>query len=977
MDDGSAVIIALFALGMLILVIVALFIFIDSMDTNSGVAATATSSTSAAGVANKPQKKRVYTSGTRVEELLTWSALESTEALAAYLQQMEGDEREALFSHLPQVANCVLGLDHHGPSSARGWLNEQANLLSEPNRNVRAAQNLAQRLLDLLAAPARGGGPGAVVGGGGSLGGSGVASATMSASSPGAPGAAAGAGTNGSAASGFSSVLGSIAHTAGTSGPKTAPGILVEKLVDAGRGPEGGMRYTFFSRHLPPPSRLALTNGHLALLAPIFAARLHSLHGPGTPPAAAHGVGSPRGGAIEPPNLVLAAWEYFLFCFCLWPLSDGGERAMEVSTPPSGAAAALPGASRMLTMVAGDKATGEPLYITLLGSYLRHFLPVGAPAVPGGDLLMQALSQFWLCQNAPPLVAAQLAVSQPFQDTKACVLTCLNQVILHLNAHEAALVANMAAGASAAAVAAANVPLGVTGALGAGASAHALMMAPMYHFFERQLHSLPEISARVLALIRVFTAYLHPWGRPEDLKDSTSSAKPAASAPSASADAGGAAGEPFASAGASSAVGSAPAVSGSAAAAAAERWAWAGFVKRNYLLYVRLLVSVAREVRLNRFRIGEKRDMLMLRKAMALFDAPHVLTLMRHLGEALEQLLNNTLPATDPLRDVLVAQLVALEGADTSRWRPACEAYSPSKVYQALDGMDKELQNKLDEHRRRQAQKGFLEGAMEGAASVGTGSASTLVAHEELRRFAQRGMRELQPAGHTRQATPRAVATQVVRPDITLLGAAAGAEGFQRPLTDEQKSSVRRGHARCSALSVPFRATPRQPVRPVGAAELSTLVDWSERLAFKLPERLKRLGVHPRLLASVPSLCLCSVYAILLALRPTRKRLSADGELQAPPTLLTVLWWLLLLPTLAIGGLYLRHWARRHRPSEAAAAESWVPWLAEQLARGTKEDDLRDYLQRTLPPAPNEDEPSPQQVRAMLERAKERVARYE
>ena len=74
-----------------------------------------------------------------------------------------------------------------------------------------------------------------------------------------------------------------------------------------------------------------------------------------------------------------------------------------------------------------------------------------------------------------------------------------------------------------------------------------------------------------------------------------------------------------------------------------------------------------------------------------------------------------------------------------------------------------------------------------------------------------------------------------------------------------------KGHARCSRLGVAYRATPRRPVRPVGEGELPILVDLSERLAARLPLAAHLLGLQkPRILASVPSLCLCTIYAILV-----------------------------------------------------------------------------------------------------------------
>ena len=63
-------------------------------------------------------------------------------------------------------------------------------------------------------------------------------------------------------------------------------------------------------------------------------------------------------------------------------------------------------------------------------------------------------------------------------------------------------------------------------------------------------------------------------------------------------------------------------------------WAWAPFVRRHYLLYARLLRTVCDEVRLGRFELTNKRDLLMLHAVAALFDTPGVLREMRIMGAA-------------------------------------------------------------------------------------------------------------------------------------------------------------------------------------------------------------------------------------------------------------------------------------------------------------------------------------------------------
>ena len=55
--------------------------------------------------------RRVYTNGTRLDELLRWPALDAAVALKAYVRQMDWEDKETLLTHLPQVTNCILGLD--------------------------------------------------------------------------------------------------------------------------------------------------------------------------------------------------------------------------------------------------------------------------------------------------------------------------------------------------------------------------------------------------------------------------------------------------------------------------------------------------------------------------------------------------------------------------------------------------------------------------------------------------------------------------------------------------------------------------------------------------------------------------------------------------------------------------------------------------------------------------------------------------
>ena len=69
------------------------------------------------------------------------SPSEATEACAKYAAQMEGDELEVFHRTLPQLMIGLFGDVSLGGSGGvatnHAWLNEQANLLVEPRRNVR------------------------------------------------------------------------------------------------------------------------------------------------------------------------------------------------------------------------------------------------------------------------------------------------------------------------------------------------------------------------------------------------------------------------------------------------------------------------------------------------------------------------------------------------------------------------------------------------------------------------------------------------------------------------------------------------------------------------------------------------------------------------------------------------------------------------------------------------------------------------
>ena len=97
-----------------------------------------------------------------------------------------------------------------------------------------------------------------------------------------------------------------------------------------------------------------------------------------------------------------------------------------------------------------------------------------------------------------------------------------------------------------------------------------------YHFFKDQLNNLPENSTRVIHLIRAYTLFLTPWTSGAYLVAEKAAAEKTAAEKAAAEKA-------------------------AAETAAVESSSWEGFVKRNYLMYARLLTSVAKEVTLDRF----------------------------------------------------------------------------------------------------------------------------------------------------------------------------------------------------------------------------------------------------------------------------------------------------------------------------------------------------------------------------------------
>ena len=371
----------------------------------------------------------------------------------------------------------------------------------------------------------------------------------------------------------------------------------------------------------------------------------------------------------------------------------------------------------------------------------------------------------------------------------------------------------------------------------------------------------------------------------------------------------------------------------------------------------------------------EKRDLQMMREVAALFDSPHVLPLMRELGEALEQLLNPNQPTAvaSPLRAALEEQLNRLEGEPT-RWRDACQNYMPSEMYKELDKLDKHLQTKMDELRKEH--KSFFEGT---ALQQGSSPMQTL---DALRNTTQRALRTLQPAGHD-VASVRTTDGRTRRSSISLR------TGSEAPLSADEKLKLASGRVRCSALKVAYRVTPALPVRPISSwsflyGEIRVLVELTEGVATWLSaypqiEPLLQWGLHPRFLASTFFWSLLLSVGLVHAF-PHLLSIAFDWLVGgAPmPSWLFVLWsWVVLFLSLTagmLGLLHFRQWQMRHRPSQVGAAETWVPWLAQQLQHGIGEEELRSYLERALSSASTlASSRGPVQIDSLLARARERA----
>jgi len=358
--------------------------------------------------------------------------------------------------------------------------------------------------------------------------------------------------------------------------------------------------------------------------------------------------------------------------------------------------------------------------------------------------------------------------------------------------------------------------------------------------------------------------------------------------------------------------------------------AWRPFICRYFVLYAVLLKTTADEVCASRFDLSDKRHVAMLREVVALFETPLVLPLLRTMAEAAELLLKSSAPRQFGAAWQCEVLWRWMEG-EGAGWRTLCEALTPGKLYKSLEEMDTSLQAKAEGLRKRERTglSSVQNAAQRAQRAVfaETGAAATPQAvMEQMRQLAQQAMRALQQSG---QEPLRPAVSSQSRPLLQVVEAAPAAE----------RAKLLRGEARCSSLSVPFRATPRQPGRPADSHEVGWLVDLAEAAAARMPKELLDLGIHPRLLASRHALLLISAMPPLLALQPSSS---------SRPLLLALVWWPLLLLALAVGVLLWLRFARLHRPPSPAVGESWVPWAVAQLSHGASEADVRNALREQL-----------------------------
>ena len=662
--------------------------------------------------------------------------------------------------------------------------------------------------------------------------------------------------------------------------------------------------YTFSAKYLPAYVRECITHGRLDLVPPMFRARLQQLatekqeHTQTPSPSLDRETSQSAAQPAAPKSpqlsysLVLNKWDYFIFSFCLWPLSDEGSRCIEDWKKNSKAVGLPMLGSVNLSSPLDIKAERVPLYCDLLASIFSYLLPISEFSISQSAIVfIESIAQFWLGQNPPASPHFAPTWIRSFQPTSSAVLRCLDTTISHLNAHERTRIAN-----------------GFGRTISSQGSAHFLFLRQFLDFLTSQSNQLPDISARVAALIRVITHYLRPWSE----QSTAFSNIPLSSKSLYSAH--------------------------SDTEIDCESWEWAGFVCRNFLLYARLLTCVTREVCASRFIFNEKRDVRMLMDWMNLFEEPALLPTMRKVGEAAEILLNKSDgglssaatahgDALHPLCEALRRQLITLEGV--SNWRASCEALTPGRLYSSLDEFERHLQWKGDEIRRRL--QGGLATVQHAAQRFAHSTPDALEIIDILRQCSQKWMQIIQPT--SMPLNVRHPKTSSETHDLVAVGASA------RRLDPDVRSMLQRGRARCSAVLVPFRPTPQHIMRPVSQNEMRWLVNLAEKFAACAPPHLLRRGFHPRLLASRHSLTIAAFFGPLIATR-------AVGL--SSPVFLVLFWWpitILLLATLTAVILNCNGDPLPHAPP---ATSTWVSWVVAKRLQNEDPDLIRMELTQLL-----------------------------
>ena len=274
---------------------------------------------------------------------------------------------------------------------------------------------------------------------------------------------------------------------------RPAGGVLLGLGIDAGQPRK--WRATFL-RWLPPPARLALQDGRVALLPALFAARLPQqpmggpvLAAPRTPGArAAPAHAEPRARGLE----------YFLFCFRTWPLSDGGERSLDLAPPPPAAATATAASAFIGSMVGGGAVRPALPAPGLVPPSLSAARPAGGGgrrAAAARNLAVLAVPERGARGRA---AAERRADPSGTQGRRPRVPRPRGETSQRPRAARLRTAAGGGGGG---------------GGGGALPSAHIVLMAPMYRFFDKQMQNLPDISARVISLARLVICYLSRGGR--------------------------------------------------------------------------------------------------------------------------------------------------------------------------------------------------------------------------------------------------------------------------------------------------------------------------------------------------------------------------------------------------------------------------------------------------------------------------------